>query len=684
MRRRDGRGDRLGDGRRPDRDLPVIALLGRHGSGKTAVLGYLAHRASTAPHAGFDFAAASLRPHEVAARLAFRLSMGGRSGGGPRFPRLTHGLVAVDPELRLDVNSPEQAKHALNKAMRSARRRSAGPAADAMSEAVGLLNDLGVIPVPGAGLMAALLLRGVGPRLVQRIAGAGLDWYGLDSPRGPLETLVELNERSRSEDPADQERVDRLLCEAFLADLRAAYTGRGGPSGDRNCLVVLDNIDHGGGTRFVRLLLELRESLRLRAGGGCDPLLMVVASSTARAVPGPFDPGPAGLRIRGGDQVGYADWRAAVPQSPADRSWWWYPVRLPELTASQVSQLGASVAPRLPEATPLVHRLTYGHPWSVLRMHQAAARMIDRPDADELLRAVLDARPPGRREEADEGDGPRPELTLSQEALAYLFQDMTAEQLAALVTCAAARDLESAVNSGLLEGFTPRVRDTLLEEAAERLWTVSPLHEDAGTRGGRGSGYLPREGPAAHPEPLPDSPVFQPWLWLVLLRELAGREAAGPYPDWTAAHTRLRDWHAGRPGGRLGAHYHQLALGEVDQVVAGLAAGLTTLPTEAWLYELYAVTAAPMRDPVDVTMPASHRADVLTRELAPRAYAERRSLALLVTSLWLAADPRNRLPSARPELNFTISAAFRDLALHADANGAVLRSEAARYETRTD
>jgi hypothetical protein len=47
--------------------------------------------------------------------------------------------------------------------------------------------------------------------------------------------------------------------------------------------------------------------------------------------------------------------------------------------------------------------------------------------------------------------------------------------------------------------------------------------------------------------------------------------------------------------------------------------------------------------------------------------------------LWLAVDPRNRLPAAQPELNFTISASFRDLALHPDANSAVLRSEAARY-----
>ncbi len=665
--------------RRPDRDLPVIVLLGRHGSGKTAALEYLAHRASTAPHAGHDFGSSTLRPYEVAARLAFQLSLKAPHQKLLHFPRLTHGLVAVDTELRLDPNHPEHARHQLNKAMRSARKRAAGPAADGLSEAIGLLNDIGVIPVPGAGLLASLLLRGIGPRILSTVSRAGLDWYAKGTTHEPLDALITLNQRSHSEDPADMERIDRLLCEAFLADLRAAFGSQTGTGRDRNCLVVLDNIDHGDGTRFLSMLLELRESLALSENGGCDPLLVVATSATARAVPGPFDPGPAGLRISGGEQVGYDDWRAAAPVPAVDASWWWYAVRLPDLTAVQVSQLGAAIAPRLPEATPLVHRLTYGHPWSVLRMQRAAARLIDRPDADQRLRDILDSGPLLR--DPDPAIGGTPPPTLSQEALRYLTQGMAEEQLAGLVTCAASRDMESAVNSGLLEGFSPRVRETLLEETAERLLVVPPLSEDAGTRGGRGTRYLPLEGPTAHRQRPAESPVPQPWLWLLLLRELAARDADGPYPDWTTAHRRLLEWHGSRRGGHpLQVLYHRLALGELEHVVAHLDASLRTLPTEAWLYELYTVTAAPMRDPVVVEVSASHRADALARELAPASYQDRRSLALLVTALWLAVDPRNRLPSARPELNYTISASFRDLALHADANSAVLRSEAARYE----
>jgi hypothetical protein len=504
---------------------------------------------------------------------------------------------------------------------------------------------------------------------------AGLEWYGRLGGHDALDTLAELNQRARSEDQADMDWVDRLLCEAFLSDLRAAYDGRPGAGRDRNCLVVLDNIDHAGGTRFLRLLLRVREALALAAGGGCDPLLVVATASTARAVPGPFDPGPAGLRIRNAAQAGYADWRAAVPTAPADSSWWWYSVALPDLTAGQVSQLGMAVAPRLPEATPLVHRLTYGHPWSVVRMQQAVARMIDRPDADTALRGILDSGPVDR--------DTRHRTTLREEALHHLFRSTQPEQLQGLVTCAAARDMDSAVNSPLLEGFPDRVREKLLEEAAERLCLVPPLSEDAGTRGGRGSGYLPVTGPNAHPDPLPGSHVLQPWLWQLLLRELAARGPLDTYPGWDTAHERLYDWHKGQDGRLLDTHYHLLALGRLEDVVLRLDTSLRTLPTTAWLYELYAITAAPMREPVDLGMTAAHRADLLAGELAPDAFRRNRALTLLVTALWLAVDPRNRLPSAQPELNFTISASFRDLALHAEANGAVLRSEAARYEART-
>ncbi len=76
---------------------------------------------------------------------------------------------------------------------------------------------------------------------------------------------------------------------------------------------------------------------------------------------------------------------------------------------------------------------------------------------------------------------------------------------------------------------------------------------------------------------------------------------------------------------------------------------------------------------------ATLRADRLAAELAPRSFAQRRALTVLVAALWLAADPRNRLPGARPELNLTISSMFQDLAMRSDPRRVGLRHEAAKY-----
>ncbi len=147
-------------------------------------------------------------------------------------------------------------------------------------------------------------------------------------------------------------------------------------------------------------------------------------------------------------------------------------------------------------------------------------------------------------------------------------------------------------------------------------------------------------------------------------------------------HTALRDWHRthARP---LDAYYHSLALGELEPVVARLHTSLSTLPsTDEWLYELYAITAAPMRRPVDPDEPPSRRAPRLAQELAPAAFGEHRALSILVTSLWLSADPRNRLPTSSPELNYTIRTMFRELGVHSHARAAGLIHEAAKYEAR--
>lgn len=671
--------------RRLEGDLPVIVLVGRRGNGKTAVLKWLRHRGSRRPCAMYDFRdAGAVRPHEVARQIAFGLSQRLHRQPPLHFPRLQLGLLAVAPGLTLDGSDARLAGAQLREALR--RDEARGQFADQVSNAVGFLQELNLLPVPGVAFAAGLLLRGrsvLPPRAVWR---TGLAWYSRHRQHAPLDALVHLNKLSRSTSPADLAEVDEQLCRAFLADLRADYRrGRR----DRNCTVLLDNVDSPGGRPFLDLLVRLRDT-DAQDGLDPDPLVVLATASTIRRVPGVSSAGPGLPRIRQAEAVSYRDWADSRPARPHDSTWRWYPVQLPDLTAAEVSRLGARLAPRLPEATPLVHRLTYGHPWSVHLLHGAVSEIIGQGGGDPELRRILEREVEPQDGEGGTGAPHAPHGTgaphgaggtggavrLEQYALHHLLQDLGDQQRRALVLCSAAREFDTATDAGLLTRFTEQTQRTLGQEVRSRLWLVDPVPEDAGTRGGRGSGYL--LGPAA-PHLLSSGPVMHTWLRLLLLGELAGLPDSSPL-NWTTAHEQLCGWHRDhdRP---VDALYHRLALGGLDEVVEHLSARMWELPgTAAWLYELYAVTAAPMRRPVDPELSAAERADALARELAPRSFRDSRSLAVLTAALWLAADPRNRLPNAAPELNYTISSMFLELAVTSDARIAGLRHEAARYD----
>lgn len=644
--------NRVPNGRAQDADpLPVIVLVGPRGSGKTSTLAWLGYLGSHRPHAYYDFgSAAPRRPHEVAGRLAYGLSYRFPRQAALLFPRLTLGLVVVDPGLSLDANDAKRAKAQLRQALHGPRQPNA--AADHVAGVAGLLQDLNVLRIPGVNLLASLIRQP--PRVPLSVSRrTGLNWYA--GPHSPLHELVALNQLAKSPADADRAAVDRRLCEAFLADLRGEYARR---RRDRNSVVLLDNIDADGGREFLDLLLQLRD-----AAGRSDPLLVVAGAWDVGRIPGPFAPGPAGVRIRPPEQATYADWRATVPQPPPDGSWRWYCVRLRDLTGAEVAQLGAPVAARLPEAPALVHRLTRGHPWSVDRLLGASAALVGRDDPDTLLRGMLS-------DPAASTAGPPRNAPVDHEIRRYLLADLTANQQAALVACSAARAFDSASDAGLLNTFDIHTRNTLARAIGTRLWLVDPTPEDAAARGGRGSGYLER----AHPRPLPGKPVLHPWLRTLLLQELA--RAPG---HWDAVHERLRVWQTSN-GHPLEAQYHALALNRMDDVVDHLARSLVNLPdTDAWLYELYAITAAPLRVPVVPGQSATLRADRLAADLAPRSFAARRALTVLVAALWLAGDPRNRLPGARPELHFTIGSTLQNLAMYSDPPRVGLRHEAAKY-----
>lgn len=470
----------------PDRALPVITLLGRPGSGKTFALEHLESVTRGTPVARIDFAeAADQRPHEVALHLAFLLSRRHPGIRPLRFPRLLIGLLAVQPELSL--TDRKQAARELRRALRRAR---SGYAAEAGENIAGLVDVLGLSPVPGIDLIVGILLRGFEHMPASAFLNRALASYGSSggvAGNDAIEELVELNRRSRGHNASDREYVDRRLCGAFLDDARAGFTrGRHG----QNCLALLDNIDHGhGGTEFLKVLLRLRtEAARSRT---FDPLLIVATSATAQAIPGPCDGGPDDQHLEAAGEARYSRWLTLAGEPPSE---WWYPVRLRDLDQVEVSleaaryetqnarRTGRPETGLLTHSTPLVHRLTYGHPWSVRQLHAAIARLAERHPDSHDLRGLLDASTTG----TGDADGPGADGESRQQlpfvVHDYLLGGLTDDQRLAAMRIAAARTPKAAVNCGLLNDQPEHARDTVIRELRQRLWLTHPIPEDANTQ----------------------------------------------------------------------------------------------------------------------------------------------------------------------------------------------------------
>jgi hypothetical protein len=657
------------------RPLPVIVLLGRPGSGKTYALEHFAHEAAGGITARIDYAPLPVqRPYEMAVHLAFLLARKHSRVRPPRFPRLMLGLLALNLS-DLPLDNRDAARKQLKAALSTARSSTAVEAAEA---AGGVIDNLGLSPVPNLELAAGLLVRGFTHLPPATALNRALVSYGRGSAKAGIDALIELNRRHRTGIPADAELVDRELCEVFLDDLTASFSSRGRLY---NCLALLDNIGRPHVTAFLETLCLLRaEKAR---SGTWDPLLIVATAASTRAVPGPSDGTPGDPHIRLPEELGYAAWH---PRADAAPPHWWCPVRLRDLDEIEVGleatrhekeraarRTGPPEPWVLPATTPLIHRLTYGHPWSVRTLHEVLAVLRAGGPADSDLRGLLAVRPPGLG------------VPLSDVVRARLIAGFTADQQAAALLMAAARTPKSAVNAGLLNDQPEHARDTVIRELREGLWLSRRIPEDAHTRGGRGpSGYLLPQagsrGESAVDSTFDTQPVLHPWLRLLLLDRLTD-PASGSLDDWRRLHEVLATWHE-RHHQPLDGLYHRLAQGGLQPVVDHFAAGVARADLVPWLRELYHVTAAPMYSPWLSGEAPQRQASELARELAPDAYADERlgrPLAELSAALWLAGDPRNRLPLGRPELNHKISAKLRQVAAVADADADTLLDEAARY-----
>lgn len=585
------------------RQLPITLLLGPSGSGKTSTLRELDRLAQGIPHADTDLA--TTNPHspiDVMVDLVNQLSIGHRRLGRLRFPRFLVGLLVT----KIDQNgrSPEEQRAAVRKLLTSLRpfRRVPPEVRDAVAQLVGTLTgSVSQDQVAGAIDTAANTLR--------LLHGPAERWWAGLGNQSAVDALLRLKITLDRGTPLDVRTVEERLCSAFLADLRAAYTGRlRGPDRTVAAVALLDNAHGEVGRAFLELLARVRSAPQTPP----DPLLVVAASRHT------LDPELFTGPVLPPEQARYDAWHQRFDQ--ADWRTRFDPVGLRDLTREEVERLAErhGLRSRGSLAT-FVHRLTGGHPGGV--------------------RAVLDLLATSPE------PSPRAMLAASPGLLDDLLVDVPVELREHLVTASAARRLTQADLRAALGSMT----DDDLRQAAKDLGaTVRALHW-AG--------------------PPTDEP--HPWPRRLLLLRLAKRPADHP-SSWDRVHGRLAAHYQApaQPGADQardaeGELYHRLAVGEVERVVRVLDRSLTPdSPALDWLTTFDAVTSAPN------ALGDEDRAAALRRLSSWADDEDRRvrDLAWLVTAHWLGGDPLDDPLAALPP---RIAARWQELSgevpQHADA-----------------
>lgn len=623
------------------RDLPVILLLGTRRNGKTELLKEIRRRAGVRPRVLRDLGSSELRPHEVAVALAFGLSAKAGQFGRLQFPRLALGLVAI--RIDADLHNPEQARRNLRSVLSRDRR---GLIAKLRAVTEGLPEELGA--PAGAGRILGLVLEGLGALWTKKsLRGRPFMWYrdALDvSLQDPLDTLLELNLLEAQGTQEGRDEIDVVLCRAFLADLRDAFTtGWRAKLRTGNCLTLIDNADSSTGQAFLRILVnergrhaESRYVKNRRAkdmDGDCDPLVVVATGRTWFPEFALREDGS--LLTRSTRQATYDDWASSRGSGPKS---WLYPVELGDLDAREDSHEDhpelsalARMWPQVSSAAYVVrklHELTYGHLQSSDLVLRAIADAVERDGARDLdLRGILDWPDPEDRAQNVAGG-----------AIDRLLPGMPSALLSTLTTCAAA----PAVGS---PWPFPRKPDEFCNTS---LWTV-------------------RVGPVTARRF-----VLHPFLRRVLLYELAKRDR------WKAVHSRLRTHYKGDGNDLTLALYHTLALGELAPVVARLAERFAELDASEWLRLLRAVTAAPRRaGPADQT--PEEQAWALAAGTDAGGGDVQDVLVHLVPAMWISKDP---LGDPNRTLDVFITAHLNNLAGSAGSEAGVLLHEAKRYDKR--
>ncbi|WP_157856177.1 hypothetical protein [Actinacidiphila yeochonensis] len=589
------------------RDVPLVVFSGPRGSGKTRLLEDVRDRFTdsvAAPYAWLDLAGKPYtRAWQVAAHLAGSLgATRWKRFGSMGFPRLTLGALVIQQDA-IGLNDPSRARADVEQLLRG--QRSLDGAQQVVTD---LLRQLLTFVLPPLASVADPLVSAAftSRRAVRLLFQTGTDWYGNrghGQPGDGFGALADLSTLEHRQGDAGHDEVDRLLCQAFLADIAAAYGSQRDP---RNTLALIDNVDESAGTAFLEALAGARHTAKA-ASGSCDPL--VVFSTSGRRLDALWSWRPEGdadatgrhRLIGDAGSAGYRDWERRRPPTGTDH--WYYAVALDDFDEDRVRTMASRARPReLSRLTSFVHRSTFGHPGGTARVLEYLATRPSTPGEAELT-AVLDARVSGSG-------------TLGDELLERLLSDELAPWRSELVTWSAVRDPKSALGAriGLRPG-QPARRD-IADAVSQWLWQVP-------------SG-----------SPFSTEPELHPLLRRLLLRSLAARPDSHPL-NWAAVHRRFEEWFLGRGEGER-ACYHALANGNLRPAVDHLVSRFRTDGAERWIRAFDDITSAPNRLAL---RPAVRDRDGEPERSAPTAYLH---LDALLESAALA-DPAPVAGPADPD-----------------------------------
>jgi len=589
------------DRRRP---LPIVLLWGPRMSGKSELLDHIHERF----YRGRPYARRSThelgtsRPHEVALQLAFHLSCHVEGFGRLKFPRLFLGVAAIRGPVNID--DPAATRSIMIERTFPDRKRLRNLARET---AAGLSDVVGADP--GTQFFLGLAVKGLGAIVETALfrGSRGRNWYhdGIGQHfADPIDALLTLAQQEAN--PQLRERVDEVLCRAFLADLRDEYSPH--PlqpyARNENCLAVLDDADSAGTRGFLDVLAAQRQDW--------DPLLIVSAAPTRSPTTGHEH--PEHWVVQNAAKANHRDWS----DSRATNGRWaaLYPLEVNGLTLDEArahltgdgsSPYGSAVDVTgvlgdTDKALRFAHRLTGGH--------LGGMRLVLGTLSLERLRVGaenVDVRSVFSRPVAENGRS-----SLAEEVRRLLVGSWSVEMHRALVRSTAARDFGERSLAAVLKREPDPVAHMMRQFRSRDLWVRHPHGPDGA-----------------------DPPRLQPFPRrgvVHLLAEPLGHGGA----TWDDVHKQLRA-HAEEQGDTTSAMYHRLALGEVPEVAKHLSTLFASEDTVTWYDVMTAITQAPLAHPAQEVDSQQH----WLRLVRPvnDGLVEPAELVELVAALQLHTDP---------------------------------------------